>query len=111
MTPQEFKAWFEGFTEAFSGTPTKAQWARIKDRVAEIDGKSVTEKVFIDRYLPQYIYTTPYWQQLPARYFPYTSTISPNTSSSYVANVQNAAFNSVTAMHALGRNDAQALVK
>ena len=38
MTPQEFKAWFEGFTEAFTGCPTKAQWTRIKARVAEIDG-------------------------------------------------------------------------
>lgn len=44
MTPSEFKAWFDGFTEAFTGCPTKAQWARIKDRVAEIDGKPITER-------------------------------------------------------------------
>ena len=42
MTPSEFKTWFEGFTEAFTGSPTKAQWTRIKERVAEIDGKEVT---------------------------------------------------------------------
>ena len=29
MTPSEFKAWFEGFTEAVPGVPTKAQWARL----------------------------------------------------------------------------------
>lgn len=57
MTPSEFKAWFDGFTEAFNGVPTKAQWARVKERVAEIDGKPVTERVYVDRYLPSY----PYW--------------------------------------------------
>lgn len=38
MTTQEFKAWFEGFTECIEGTPSKKQWERIKNRVAEIDG-------------------------------------------------------------------------
>lgn len=52
MTPSEFKAWFDGFTEVFTGTPTKAQWTRIKARVAEIDGKPVTHTVYVDRYLP-----------------------------------------------------------
>lgn len=59
MTNKEFKAWFEGFTEALSGTPTKAQWARIKERVAEIDGESITERVFIDRWYNRYPL---YWQ-------------------------------------------------
>lgn len=64
MTPTEFKSWFEGFTEAFSGQPTKAQWARIKARVGEIDGKSVTERVFVDRWYP-YIYKAwPTWTYL-----------------------------------------------
>lgn len=54
MTPQEFKAWFDGFTEAFDRLPTKAQWARVKERVAEIDGKPVTERMFVDRYLGPY---------------------------------------------------------
>jgi hypothetical protein len=59
MTPGEFKAWFDGFTEAFTGCPTKAQWTRIKARVAEIDGKPVTERVYVDRYWPAYrSYTT-----------------------------------------------------
>lgn len=46
MTPSEFKAWFEGFTEAFDKPPTKAQWDRVKARVAEIDGRAVTETVW-----------------------------------------------------------------
>ncbi len=59
MTPNEFKAWFDGFTEAFTGCPTKVQWTRIKARVAEIDGKPVTERVYVDRYYPTYIKTFP----------------------------------------------------
>jgi hypothetical protein len=68
MTPNEFKAWFDGFTEAFEGRiPTKAQWGRIKDRVSEIDGKSVTQTVFVDRYVRSYPYyygLQPSWQYL-----------------------------------------------
>lgn len=67
MTPLEFKSWFDGFTEALTGTPTKAQWGRIKERVAEIDGKAVTEKVFVDRY---WNYPTPYYQY-PYYHYPY----------------------------------------
>ena len=67
MTPSEFKAWFDGFTEAFEKVPTKAQWARVKERVAEIDGKAVTERVFVDWYLPNHPtypwgYYYPPWQ-------------------------------------------------
>lgn len=52
MTPSEFKAWFDGFSEAMESAPTEAQWKRIKDRVAEIDGRPVTQQVFVDRYYP-----------------------------------------------------------
>jgi hypothetical protein len=45
MTPVEFKAWFDGFTEAMNGVPTKAQWERIKTRVAEVDGRPVVHHV------------------------------------------------------------------
>lgn len=56
MTNREFKAWFEGFTEAMSGTPTKAQWARIKARVAEIDGEPI--RLLSLPYYPTWSYTT-----------------------------------------------------
>lgn len=46
MTPQEFKAWFEGFTEAMTGLPTEAQWEKIKDRVSKIDGRVTTYPVY-----------------------------------------------------------------
>jgi len=36
MTPEQFKSWFEGFTEALSGPPNEEQWQRIKAQVAAI---------------------------------------------------------------------------
>lgn len=58
MTPKEFKAWFDGFTEAMEGMPSEAQWQKIKARVAEIDGTPVSYPVFVDRYWPRRL---PYW--------------------------------------------------
>ena len=53
MTLQEFKAWFDGFTENMGeAPPTKLQWARIKARVKEIDGAAITYPVVIDRNWP-----------------------------------------------------------
>lgn len=54
MTLAEFKAWFEGFTETLEAAPNEKQWARIKARVAEIDGAVTTYPVFVDRYIPPY---------------------------------------------------------
>lgn len=116
MTPQEFKSWFEGFTEAMSGVPTKAQWARVKDRVGEIDGKAVTERVYVDRYIHRY---WPTWTTFTA-----TGDVIPcDHHSVYYSNLQNlqgvgsansagvgsASFNGLTAMNALGRAEAASL--
>jgi hypothetical protein len=79
MTPSEFKAWFEGFTEAFdSKIPSKTQWTRIKERVGEIDGKPITERVFVDRWYP-------YWHTFyatisPTVGVPYYGALGGNTS-------------------------------
>jgi hypothetical protein len=62
MTPKEFKAWFEGFTEAMDGMPSEAQWAKIKARVAEIDGTPVNYPVYVDRYWPR---PKPWWDYVP----------------------------------------------
>ena len=117
MTPSDFKSWFEGFTEALSGAPTKAQWARIKERVAEIDGKPVTDRVYIDRYYRQY------WTQ-PSIYptYPYQTvwgsavglgSLGQNSNALAVSNMNalggNASFDSGVAMSALGRADALAV--
>jgi hypothetical protein len=60
MTLQEFKAWFQGYTEDMKSTPTKEQWAKIKLRVGEIDGTVTTYPVFIDRYVKPYYTEYPY---------------------------------------------------
>ena len=112
MTPQEFKAWFDGFTEAVDKAPTQKQWARIKERVAEIDGKAVTERVYVDRYLyPTYIGTPTYYSSLcgintsgaVSSYA--TGTISNNTGAGALAT----SFDSLSAMCALGKSDAATL--
>lgn len=51
MTLSEFKAWFDGFTEAIGDRPSDKQWQRIKDRVAELDGTSAVP-FYIERYRP-----------------------------------------------------------
>ncbi len=98
MTPQEFKAWFDGFTEAFGEKlPTQKQWKRIKERVSEIDGNAITERVFIDRY---------WWPRN------YTYTPSPyNYPPVYLSNasetISNYNFNSTSSMYHLGQLEAQ----
>ena len=65
MTLQEFKAWFEGFTENVGDkTPTAKQWKRICERVGEIDGTATSYPVFIDRWRPyQQYWSGPFWMQ------------------------------------------------
>jgi hypothetical protein len=62
MTLTEFKAWFSGYEEGIETTPTEKQWARIKQRVAEIDNMPTTQTVFVDRYYRDY-YRQPIWMQ------------------------------------------------
>jgi hypothetical protein len=38
MDVKEFKAWFEGFRECIDGTPTPEQFAKIKAKIAQIEG-------------------------------------------------------------------------
>jgi len=111
MTPSEFKAWFDGFTEAFTGSPTKAQWSRIKARVAEIDGKPVTERVYVDRYWPTYSYPVrrfgdPIWLtcNTTAGVGVGATSSGLNTHNSYQSAVS--LYNSHDAMNALGKSEA-----
>lgn len=116
MTPNEFKAWFEGFTEAFSGVPSKVQWTRIKARVAEIDGKPISERVFIDRYWPHYYPSYPGWTYLTAVgrnsvIAGFGSTVSCAGSSNADLQPQSLLqYSAENAMYVLGKADAQAVV-
>jgi len=64
MNLQEFKAWFEGFTDVLEGCPNEKQWEKIKERIKEIDGTPITEKIYVDRYYPTYPYY-PYYYNHP----------------------------------------------
>ncbi|PJN93936.1 hypothetical protein CNY89_17465 [Amaricoccus sp. HAR-UPW-R2A-40] len=35
MTLNEFRAWFDGFSEALDGAPTAEQWAKVRAKLAE----------------------------------------------------------------------------
>lgn len=113
MTPQEFKSWFEGFTEALTTVPTKAQWTRIKERVAEIDGKPVTERHFIDRYWPHYYHSIPhYYHSIWNGYGAGGGSVKSNqmffttTGQNSCSAQNNDSFNSCSAMFALGKSEA-----
>ena len=113
MTLSEFKAWFEGFSEGIDKAPTEKQFAKIKAKVADINGVAVTYPVYIDRYVP-------HW---PAYYHPWVSvggagvgisTVGAiwqngsyaGTMMGYAGNSQTQAFDSHAAMNALGRAEA-----
>lgn len=120
MTLQEFKNWFDGFQEGISCVPNKKQWARICERIAEIDGNVTTEIVFRERY---------WWQTLPSpQWIPYTvgtpmalHTVGtpmallggqPSTGAPTITgHIAQCGFNPLTAFHNLGWEDARAITK
>lgn len=102
MTPKEFKAWFEGFTEAMEGRPTEDQWKKIKARVAQIDGTPTSYPVFVDRY----------WPRIPGRWVerlePYTVKCAAGSDGWMLLNSGKGTgpgFNPMMAMRALGHAD------
>ncbi len=105
MILQEFKAWFEGFTDNMGeAPPTKRQWVRIRARVKEIDGAAITYPVFIERYWPG--------PPLNAMWTCSSGSTIPTTSVTGIPNVKNdghTVFNSSQAMLALGKADYQAI--
>lgn len=112
MTPKEFKAWFDGFTEAMDGTPTVKQWARIKERVAEIDGRETTIEFYRNRYArerPWYPYYATwgsggaFCQASPASL---TAAARPRLEN---MGTGQATWSSADAMFALGKADAESI--
>jgi hypothetical protein len=111
MTPLEFKAWFDGFSEGIDKVPTQKQWARIKDRIAEIDGHR-TEPIFVDRYRPYYPYYQPYNPCGPVWINGVVGTTCHSANSNLSAvnmpscstfTVQESSFDGLAAMNALGK--------
>lgn len=100
MKAEEFKAWFDGYTDGIGGKPpTKEQWAKIKKRVSDIDGQTVTREYFY-RYWPYHSYQT---------YFPYSTTCNTTCGSHHLAgNNFGDVQTSTTAMYALGQAEGTA---
>jgi hypothetical protein len=124
MTLQEFKAWFDGFTENVTDKgPTLKQWKRVKERVGEIDGVGVTERVYIDRYFQpyRYYYSSPTITGITGVGVCSTNTVSLQNAgyapgSDYTSNgVQGGGaafasnFNGMVAMHAAGQAEAASM--
>ena len=116
MNLQEFKAWFEGFTEGLECRPNEKQWEKIKKRVEEIDGKEITERVYINTYYPPY-----YHNWIAPTFGRYTICNDGNVGGDSLGNMNymNCAdtsdqqlnysvdnnFNSYNAMYTLGKNE------
>lgn len=112
MTLSEFKAWFEGYTDAIEGAPTKAQFDKIKVKVAAIDGSVTTYPIYVDRY--RGVFKWPNWP------YPY-ATYSENVAGASLLHIaaageldryqaavnQTVEFDPHAAMYALGKADAE----
>lgn len=117
MTLNEFKAWFEGYTEGLEGAPTAAQFARIKEKVKAIDGTPVTQTIFLDsyrRFYPYYDYLRPYWTSGGTAVGIGTAVSGNDLKAAYASNASFAGkgdsvtetFDSPSAMYALGKAEA-----
>ncbi len=105
MTLQEFKAWFEGYTEGKDRPPNVKEWKRIKERVAEIDGTVITRQVFIDRYYPNWpIYTT------SPLHVPAMVWLSNSNNTTGMSIQNDTKYSSTVAMYALGQVEATSCV-
>lgn len=72
MTLDQFKSWFEGYTEDMTRVPNAKQWKRIKAQVEEIDGQSITHEYITRYYHHQPWY--PYWISTSPTYPSFTVT-------------------------------------
>lgn len=108
MTLNEFKAWFEGFSETMDGAPNEKQWERIKTRVGEINGSAISYPIFVDRYVRPYRdWYSPSWVQSQA-----TSRIDGVTwmenKSAKSASAYNTIFDAGSALREAGRIECKA---
>lgn len=76
MHLSEFQAWFEGYTEEMTGTPSKTQWAKIKKRVKEITADYTPAPIFIEKYVRPW---RQYWET-DRLYGPWVKSLTYGTS-------------------------------
>lgn len=114
MKLNEFKAWFEGYTESMEGAPSKKQWERIKEQVGAIDGVAVTQTVYLNWYRHRYFPQGPYWSALGVGSCSSSVGGQAQNAVDYMAVVNSAGhngdggtvFDGVTAMYAAGKAEA-----
>jgi hypothetical protein len=106
MTLSEFKAWFEGFTEGIEAAPTEAQFAKIKAKVALIDGSPLSYPEFIDRLWNGRRHWGQ-WVGTKVDPYPTVVTLSGTAIASFDAGAHEpSTFDSHAAMRELGREEA-----
>jgi len=103
MNTQEFKAWFEGFTENVKGSPTEKQWKRIQERVGEITPEPTTYRYFYDHYYNPY---RTYWGS-PGYYSNYASQVIGSTPQNSVSN--SPVYMDLSAFSSLGKAEATSI--
>lgn len=118
MNLQEFKAWFEGFTEVMDAVPTRKQWERIQERVKQIKDAPTTRDVFIRHYWPPYYTWTPTYTPIVQHWSPTSYEVSCSdreamagipTAVNHVDGQATYAWDASNAFRALGHADAHAL--
>ena len=109
MTLSEFQAWFEGFSEGIDKVPTEKQWAKIKEKMGDIDDKPISYPVYVDRYVRPY---RPWYDRYGIQFPTWTST-SVTPRSDGVAHIPDEdsppKFDSQSAMHAAGQAEARSM--
>lgn len=115
MNLQEFKAWFDGFTESMEDNlPGPRAWARICEKVKSIeDSPPTTETVFIhDYYRPwrRWFESPAWWYSQAGDCLPqFTAQMSVADSGSAYEGDSARVFNSSVAFHNLGSAEAASL--
>lgn len=107
MKLNEFKAWFDGFTEGMEGPPSAKQWKRIKEQVAAIDGTPISYPVYVDRYLRHPWYDRTWGLSADARNADLRAYATSVGNLSGPVHSEKA-FDGVTAMYAVGKAEALA---
>lgn len=102
MTPNEFKAWFDGFCEVLPGSPNFEQWKILKKRIKEIDANPIN-------YQPHYVqYYLPSQTHLP-NWYPYRYSVNSScATANYTNNCPNGIINNAYEMYSTGKQEAGA---
>lgn len=98
MNLNEFKAWFEGFTDGIDSNPTEKQWEKIKTKVSEIKAEP-TSPLVIREYINNYrrYWNEPVWYEWFQPYATYLSGVQVSNSAGSTAG--NLSAQAMTAMY------------